>query len=264
MSVFTHADYLSTLRERLGSGDRGYQGRMATAAQVHPSYFSRVLSGRVHLSSEQAFRLARFWGLNERERAYFELLVLLARSGDADYRASLERRAKVMRDEASELENRVEARTQETGEGNVYYANWLYSALHMLLTVPELATSKALAKRLRLPVTEVELGLRQLAALELVREVADGKWAVTENNVLLGRSNWMARLQHSNWRIRALERLGRAVDGDVNYTGVHSLSARDLERLRRRLKDFFVEIDALVRPSKEETVAVFCADLFEL
>lgn len=263
MSIFEHASYIDVLREYLQIGDRGYQNRLAKAAQVHPSYFSRVLSEKVHLSPEQGFRLAQFWGLTEQERDYFENLILMARAGDPGYRAQLERRVKTARADALELQNRLSATPQETGEGNIYYVHWLYSALHILLTVPGFQSASALAKRLLLPVGVVEAHLRQLAELGLVR-LKGTHWEVTDKNVILSRANWMARLQHSNWRVKNLERLGGSFPNDISYTGIHSLSRADLEKLRARLREFFVETDALVRPSREETVAVFCADLYEL
>lgn len=263
MSVYEHPNYTDILRERLQSGDRGYQNRLAKAAQVHPSYLSRVLSGKVHLNPEQGFRLAQFWGLTEQERDYFETLILLARAGDPGYRAQLEQRAKAAREEALELQNRLSATPQETGEGNLYYVHWLYSALHILLTIPSLQTASALAKRLLLPMALVEAHLRQLEDLGLVRPKG-GQWETTDKNVILSRNNWMARLQHSNWRVKNLERLGRSAPEDISYTGVHSLSKADLEKLRARLREFFVETDSLIRPSREETVAIFCADLYEL
>ncbi len=91
-NVFEAQTYIDVIRQSLKDNEavRGFQSRLSEAAGCTTSYFSRVLCGRYHLNLEQAFALCQFWKLDEKETAYFLLLVLRARSSSPGLKAQIE------------------------------------------------------------------------------------------------------------------------------------------------------------------------------
>lgn len=242
---------------------RGLQTRLALALEIHASYLTRVMNEEAHLTLDQAFLLAQFQNLNASERDYLILLVSKDRASKKDYRAYLENQLDDFRRRAENLTERLSAAEIHPFTENVYYSCWLHSAVHLLLTIPQLQTAGAIASKLRLDVAAVEESLHVLKKLELVHH-AGGRWKPTKNNVHLDKNSWMASLQHRNWRTKVLEQLQLQPNQGVHYTGVHTMSHEDLSWFKKRLQDLFLELAQKVRPSKEETAAVTCIDLLEL
>jgi len=145
-----------------------------------------------------------------------------------------------------------------------YYLSWLYSAIHMLSTLKQPLTLNQISQRLGLPLPTVASATDVLSQMNLVEITKSGIVRSLQNNIHLSNEHWTASLQHQNWRRYAIERASFPGDEDVRYTGVHSLSKQDLEKLRRQIREFLIRTDRLVRPSEEETVCVLCLDLLEI
>ena len=243
--------------------ERGYKTRLAKAATVHPSYVTRIAQGQASITPDQAAALASFWGLRTSEKEYFLWLVLRGRSGDESMVALADERIRQLKKAHDELGSSLPAEKVDPLAENKYYMSWVYSAVHLLSALPG-QTAAQVARRLALPEPVVTAAAGFLDRIGLVK-IRGGKLLKTERqNVHLSNESWMASLQHRNWRVASADRIGRPADGDMRYTGVHSLSKPDLEELRRHFREFLLRTDRLVRPSKDETVCVLCMDLFEL
>lgn len=92
-SIFGADSYIEVIRTSLKDNEsiRGFQSRLSEAAGCTTSYFSRVLCGRYHLNLEQAFSLCQFWKLDQKETAYFLLLVVRARAASPGLKAQIEK-----------------------------------------------------------------------------------------------------------------------------------------------------------------------------
>jgi uncharacterized protein (TIGR02147 family) len=245
-------DILSTHKS-----DRGYRTKLARAARVHPSYITRIVDGNARITPDQGAALADFWGLIADEKEFFHWLIVKGRAGDPALKSLADRRLRDLREQNRELGRSLPA------EENAYYMNWIYSAIHILGTVPGMTVQQA-QRRLGIPAPVALAAARTLRDLRMISLGKDGSIRHLKANVHLSNQGWMASMQHRNWRVASMERMGRPGAPDVRYTGVHSLSKRDLEKLRRQIQEFLVQTDKLVRPSAEETACVLCLDLFEL
>ena len=266
MTVFgfkTYEAYLKHVIDKNETG-RGYKSRLAEAAGVHPSYVTRLLDGTSSLTPDQAAGLCEFWHFDFAEREYFTWLVLKGRAGSAHLREIANARLEKLKEENDELARELPAEQMEVADTNEYYLNWNYSAIHVLATLKKTQTVRGLAERLGLPLEAVKASVSLLSKMGLIEVKAGGVVTTGRKNVHLSNQNWMAPLQHRNWRIAATERIGRAKSEDLNYTGVHSLSEKDLAELRSRIREFLVQTDRLIRPSPEETACVLAIDLFEI
>ncbi|RYZ76103.1 MAG: DUF4423 domain-containing protein, partial [Proteobacteria bacterium] len=191
-------------------------------------------------------------------------LVLKGRAADPAIRKMADEKLKKLKQSNEDLGSSLPAEKIRPADDSEYYLNWIYSAVHMLLTLQKDQSILQISQRLGVSDVVVKSVLQGLQKMGLAAPKNSNTYRATKKNIHLGNRNWMASLQHRNWRIASTERIGRPGSEDLRYTGVHSLSKKDLDRLRDQLREFFVNTDKLVRPSAEETVAVLCVDLFEL
>lgn len=259
----SYEEFFKTVLE-VHKNDRGYKSQLAKAIQVHPSYITRILSGTASITPDQASALADFWNLGTDETEYFIWLVLKGRAGDPALKKLAEQKLKSIKKDNDQLGKALSAEKIEINQDGEYYLSWIYSAIHMLLTLPKEQTIPLIAQRLCIPESVAQSAVLTLEKIGLIEFEKNGKMKATKKNIHLSNQSWMAALQHKNWRIAASERIGRPGLDDVHYSGVHSISKKDLEKLRRQIREFLIQVDETVRPSPEETVCVMCLDLFEI
>src|SRR5262249_7417410 len=140
-----------------------------------------------------------------------------------------------------------------------YYSAWYYSAVHVLLTIPEMQSETAVAEKLSLPLPEVRRILSTLEALGLVTR-SKSRWMPTKNNVQLSTDSGMAAIHHVNWRTKITDRIQFRNPEDLHYTGLHTLSRADFKKIKAQLLEALVAVDKTVRPSKEEDLCSLMID----
>lgn len=267
MDVYAHETWESLFAEAIvkNGEDRGYKTKLAQAAKVHPSYISRMLDGAATVSPDQAAALGDFWGLSAEEKKYLIWLVVKAKAGTPELKRIADEHLADCRREHEELGNHLEAEKFSADDHTEYYLDWIYSAVHMLGTLREPLNAEQIARRLGVKEMHAKRAVALLVRMGLVELGARGKVISTKKNIHLSNRGWIANLQHRNWRLACAERFGGEGEEDhVHYTGVHSLSKDDFQRLKRQIREFLVQTDRLIRPSAEETACVLCLDLVEL
>ncbi len=265
MSAFDFSNYEKFIKDviQTHSEERGYKTKLANAAKVHPSFITRILDGSSHITPDQAAALAEFWGLQNDEREYFIWLVIKARAADRALIQMADKKLSELKLANEDLSRALPAEKASTSLETEYYMSWIYSAIHMFATLPNITLEK-LSRRLYLPFSYIKSTTLTLEKLGLVEILKDGTIRATKSNIHLSSQRKMANTQHKNWRIASAERISYASEDDFRYTAVHSLSKKDLEKLKRKIREFLLETDKIIRPSPEEIVCVLCMDLFEL
>lgn len=263
--IFEFTDYKLYVRARIeAEGERSWGAirRLAEAAGCQRSYLSQVLRGSAQLTPDQAYGLARHWGLDELGSEYFLALVERDRAASRAFREHLEARLSALRRRGASLSQRVRhAEAPPTAEHELYYATWRPIAVHLATSVPALQRPRAIAEHLRLPLPEVERTLAALAAMGRVsREGAS--WRHAGGSLHLAQTSPLLPTHLTHWRLRAAESAGAGTDDKVHYTTLHSLSARAFARLRSLLRDFVESSHAVAGPSDPELVACVNLDLF--
>ena len=261
MNVFSYKNYLEILQESLKSNQetRGFHGQLAKAADMHPSYLSRILHGSIHLTPDQAAGLCEFWKLNHDESQYFLTLVNWERAGSPLLKKRLAAELKNIKAQHEDLGAQLPAEKIDNLKENLYYSAWYFSAVHVLLTIPEFQTEVAIAGKLNLPMLQVRKILESLEQWQLVQKVKN-KWEPTKNNVHLANHSWMSGFHHTNWRTKMCDKIQFQNPEDLHYTGVHSLSRNDFKKIKDLLTDALVNVDKTVRPSKEEELCCLVID----
>jgi uncharacterized protein (TIGR02147 family) len=263
--LFLFRDYKAYLLEVLKKSPNrghGFRSRLAEAAKCRLSYISQVLHKHAHLSLEQAEAINLLLGHNSAESDYFLLLIQLARAGTPALRSRLEHQAQEAQEKNKQLKNRVAySKTISPEEQQLYYSSWIYSAVHILVTVPEYRDREALARRLQVPIEKVHSVVRALVGMQLLHE-KEGKLTPAENRIFLPADSPLVKNHHANWRLRALELVDPANKQDLHITSVVSISEEDGKLIREKLLAAFASVNQIVRPSKEEELFTICLDFF--
>ena len=105
----------------------------------------------------------------------------------------------------------------------LYYSSWVYSAIHILMTIPEFNSVKKIAEALRIRFSEAEVGLKILEGIRVVRAKGE-KWMLEKNHIFISNKNALAQYYHSSWSDRLNSSLSVVNPEHVRYTGIHSIS----------------------------------------
>lgn len=264
--LFSTKNYRTFIRKMIESqeGKRGYKKRLADCAGCQAAYLSQVLAEKAELTPEQAERLCQFWALSQLESEYFFQLVNLARAGTASLRERISLRLLEVKSEWQNKNSSFEkASVSEPDSAALYYCHWLHSAIHVLVTVPALATAAALAKHLQQSESVVKEALEDLRRIGLVVET-EGRWRTTQGQIHAAQKDFFAELHHKNWRLKALEPRKGGKKIGIRYTSVHTISEADFLKLRDLLDEAIRNSRKLIEPSPEETGACLVIDYFPL
>ena len=266
MSLFELMDYRTYLREKINENGktRGYQARLSEAAGVHGSYISRVINSHVHLTSDQAANLAEFWRLDSEETDYFLDLVLLERSTSAALKTRIQQRLAKVRRGRENLARRFSGAHAISSENRgVYYSAWYFSAVHILLTIPEFRTVPKIAARLFLAPDLVKQVLETLEKMGLV-QASGASWRTLQTDVHIAEQKMWARIHHSHWRQKSALKVQEMDPNAVHYSGVHTLSKSDAQKLKNEVIQFLENSRKLIGPSPEEKLVFLGCDFFEI
>lgn len=265
-SIFEFRDYKSLLREYAGpkSSKRGRKSALARAIGCQATYISQVLHGKAQLSLEQAERLCEFFGFNNEERQFLLTLVQMERAGTPSLRNHFKKEMNELLERRMILTKRLGPKTLITEEGRSrYYSSWIYSAVHIALTIPELQSREALTDFFQLPIRRINEVLDFLCSIGLAEPLGAG-FRAGISQVRLGNDSHHIIKHHSNWRTQALHSLERERPTDLHYSAVVSLSHSDVLKIKNILLEALATTQAIVQAADEETLCGVVVDFFSL
>jgi uncharacterized protein (TIGR02147 family) len=266
MSVFQFDSYREflALKVRENKLIRGYKAKLAEAANCHRSAIPQVTSGAVNLTLDQASGLCQFWGLSDSETDFFIELVNLERAGTPAFRSIVKRRLKKLKAEKGELKERFPtAQALSQDWQSLYYSNWHWVAIHVLISIPGFRQPGRIAERLHLPLTLVQQSLEKMAQMGIVT-LKGSEWTVKEHDLFLPRDSHMTITNHFNWRQRAILNIQSFDKESIHYTNVHALKKSDIERFKDVVLECIDRTKAIVQPSPEEEMICFSCDVFKV
>lgn len=267
IDIFEFGNYKSYIRSWIKAqprGGRGIRSRLASRMKCHTAYITQVLNYDSHLSMEQAEDFNYFSGHNREQAEYFLLLVQLARAGSPLLKDRISLQIEDFRNRHLLLRNRVKVDpVLSQGDQQIYYSSWVYAAVHILVTIGGYNTRGRIGSRLNIPESRTRLVLDFLVAKGLLVENA-GIYSVGKTHIFLGSDSPYITQHHTNWRIKAIESLGRVESRDLHLSTVLSLSRSDVSRVKEMLIQSIQEVRKLARESKEEELHCFSLDFFEI
>lgn len=271
VDIFSYSNYKSYLITRLNDqsrgGGRGSRAKLSRSLNCHTSFTAQVLRGDCHFSLDAAETINGFLKHNETESEYFILLVQRERAGSESLKSRLKRRLDMLSHENLLLRNRLEGSLPlKDTQQDTYYSSWIYAAMHTLVSIPEYQTVEKIASRLGLHSTVVRRVLDFLRSCSLV-SFDEQYWKTGTKRIHLGSDSPHISKHHMNWRLKAIQSIdcsGVMGERNLHYSSVISVSFADTRRIQEILIRAIQKIKLLVRNSREEKLASFCVDFFEL
>ncbi len=264
-TVYNYSDYRSFLRADINArSERGVITKMAEAVQCQRSHLSRVLSDQLHLTTDQAFRITRFLHLTDEDSIYFMKLVEYERSGDLEYRSHLKRELKQLKTVQEDFAKRLKEPSIADSElERIYYSSWHWSAIHIIVSIPQYQTVEAISKRLNFSHDYIELCLQRLENFGLVNKIKN-RWQIAGAGIHLSKSSPLNSVNHFSWRSKAVLDSQQPQGDGVHYTVVQSISRADFDKIKNMLISTIDEYVKIARPSKEEELICFTCDFFKV
>lgn len=264
MDLFTSSDYKAYLSKLVEGSSWGTISRLADAAGCQRSYFSKVLKGSIHLTTDHASGLCDYLKFSNEEADYFMALVELGRAATPAYRRRIHSKLKMLRDEHENLTMRLKRPAARLGEKEMlYYSAWYYSAIHILVSIPEFQSVEAIAKRLELNTSITLAALELLNSFGFVKQKGKA-WIYAGSELHIPNDSPLVQLHHSNWRQRAVTDAQTIQSGSVHFTAVHSVSKEVAETIKTAALEFIENAVRTAGPSASEEMICLTVDCFKV
>lgn len=259
-----YKDYLKDLEAERSSVQKGFRSRLAEVLTCQNAYISQVLNGHAHFSLEQGLIVSQFLKHNELEGRYFLLLIEHERAGTKELKKYFQNDLQLLREKFLNIKSRLDvSRTLDLENQSIYYSNWIYATIHILVTIPEYRDLTKLISAVPASADIIKNAVLFLIAAGLLIE-KKGLLCPGPAQLHLDKSSPHIRQHHTNWRLSAIQSLTRINETDIHYSTVSSLSIKDVEILKSRLIKVISDYVKTVQDSKEETLYNFNLDFYSL
>lgn len=265
ISIYRYLDYKLWLADRLNEEGHGIITRLAKAMECQRSYFSQVLTGHVHLTPDQGFKLGQSLLINEHEKKYLSLMVDYARAHNKDYRSHLKQEMENLAHQARRLEKAVGREKQlDEASANYYYSAWYCSALHIATSLEGQWTAQDLAQLINLEPTVVISCLNEFVKYDLV-EKKGTFYKFKNGGHHLPRESPLLPHFHSMWRTKAITHFTEQKQRPgLHITVVQSISKKDFESFQDELRDLIQKFSKMAEPSRSEVVINLNIDYYKV
>jgi uncharacterized protein (TIGR02147 family) len=261
--IYDHSHYKLYKKAWIATRPHNGHGDKRKIVQIlgcNSAYVSQVLERDAHFSLEQLALLSGHMDHNELERTYFLLLVQWERAGNKILREHWRQQLDAILAQRLSLQHRLSHREELSTEGlAIYYSSWHYSAVHVLLLVPQFRTREALVARFQLPLKKVSEILDFLVAHRLATQER-GQFHYGPVQVFVPENSPLAAKGHINWRLKAMASLDQQKKEDLHYTSVATVNHVDIAKIRAVLLRAVQDIRAIVKESTNED-SLICYDL---
>lgn len=268
MSPFDFNDYKEFLRNIIESSQqRGLTSRLADAAHCQRPYLSKVLQidSNVHLLRDHIFGISEYLGLNQKEENFLLLLLEKDRATQFKYRQAVENQIKEIQTQYFKVENQIKRESvdiQHTDLNVHYYSYWLYPALHIATSIPELQTLEALSQRFYFPQLVILQYLEQLEKMKLIKNEKN-RWIWISGDIHLTGDSFWSTQNHTIWRQNAIQNIAQKNKDSVHFSIVQSLSKSDFQVLRMKMIELIKSFESIASPSKPEELITFLLDFYK-
>lgn len=264
--IFQYAEYRAVMAYFVDKHKsiRGYRTKMASAINCSSAYLSQVMNSHVQLSQDQGLLLANFWSLAKLETDFFLALIGQERAGTPELKAYIGEKIERLREKHTNVGHYVaQQNTLSLELAAEYYSSWLYQAIHVAISVPQIDSLAKLVARFGCDRDRVSAVLHRLMTMGLIEEDPSGGWRATQLHTHVDRDSPNFANQHKNWRLKSCEDSVINSSDSVLYTGVYSLSQKTAEIMRNLLLDTISKAHDEVVGSAEEEVFTLQIDWYK-
>lgn len=266
IDIYNYNDYQSFLEAICDSkGKRsGFKTKMAKAVQVQSAYLSRVLNKKVNLNLEQGFRLSKFLGLGEKERAFLFLLIEKERAGTAELQDYFLHQIEEEAKKHNQIESRIKYVDELTSESKAqYYSNWYYLTIHLMAEMDSIKNAEDIAKRLNLNLETVNEVLSFLSKYSLISFDGDIINS-TDISVHLSGDSPLITQHHRNWRLKALQEVSKTTEDHLHFSAATTINYETYSKIRKLVLKTIEDSVELLQQSPIEDLYVFNIDWYKM
>ncbi len=250
-NVETASTFLKAIFETKVQNNKNFSLRaFARDIGLSPGGLSQIFSGKKRLSVDRADDISKRLKLNANEAEVFLTLVERGSTSSDSRRADLSEKISILRGDNAAL--------NLTLDQFRLLSSWYGFAILELITVCDPTLSnKAIAKRLNISATEVELTLERLLRLELI-EPGKGKqrFVRTRDNFLFSTEVPVEALQRYYKDVNILIEKAVMTQGKKERASggqVIAFDPKQLEEVRKRINAFLDDLNAFAEKGKNRT-----------
>lgn len=266
LNLFEFSDYRLYLKTWLEEAKRSKTfnlTRLAEVAQVHPTFLSHVLVGSKHLSLEQAALISRHISHTHLEREYFFILIQLDKAGSKIVRDYWLEKKRLLESEKNKLSRRFDVHHELTDEHRItFYSSWIYVAVWASTGIEDGQTLTQIAARFRLTRSKAEEIMNFLVQTGVCFE-SKGKFKMGKVHVHVGSESPFVVKHHSNWRMKAIQRMDFREDSELFFTAPMSISKKDFSAIREKLNAAIKQVVDIAKLSSPEDLFCLNIDFFQ-
>jgi uncharacterized protein (TIGR02147 family) len=262
VNLFQYDSYKEYLSKEVLSSTKISQLILAKYCGCQPSYLSRVLGGKAHLTHDQAISLCEKLRLDLAETEFFLILMDYEKVGTSIGRKFFKNKIDKIRNERSALSRRFNEDSLTDNEMQaLYYSSWYFSAIHILACCDTVKSSDEISSRLNLPKQIVDRCLNQLEEIGLIKSNKNG-WENSKKFIHLPHASHYETMNHSNWRQKAILNSQLYAEDSIHYSSVQSISRDDLKQFKNLVFKFLEDSRSLVKKSGKEDIICINCDFF--
>ncbi len=266
MNIFNFNDYKEIIREKIKENKhlKAYKTNLAMLAGCQKSFFSQVLSTHIHFTPDHAARLTEIWHFNESEADYFILLLMQARAGNSSLKNYLQKKIDKLIQLQGQPSERLYWPSLDSPSSQLqYYSSWYWSAIHILVSVPEMTSANEIASHLKLPMEIVLQALQWLEEKKLIVKKNTG-WSVTDTFIHLNSRSPMNETHQSNWLHKAIADLQKQNSDSLHYSSVFTIDEATFQNLKRTLVDSIEKMTPQILASPSKKLVCLSTHLFPI
>lgn len=265
-SVFEVKNHFEYISEQLEArrNVRGIKTQFSEFLRIKPAFLSQVLSEKYSLSLEQADLANQFFDHSAEEADFFILMVSRDRAGSVSLKKHYDQQInQILKKRLLVIERLGRKGDLSEETKGTYYSSWLYAAIHILTTIPEYRTRKALAEKTRMSMEALDKALQFLMTHNLIHKEGD-HYLPTHSWIRVDKESPHIVKHHSNWRLQAINNLEKQTDQDLHYSGVFSMDVKTALHFKDKFLELLKAESKKIEASKEEELFIINMDLFNL
>lgn len=266
LNLFEFTDYRKFFLSFIKSQEKthGFKSVVAEKCGVQLAYLSNVLNEKSDLNIEQAYQFCQGLRFSENETQYFILLVQYARAGNGSLKKFFLNQIQDFKHRQQKISARLEGDSKVISDEfkNLFYSSWIYAAVQVALTLPELKTPQHLAQHFKCGVDHMTEILNELEVMGLVRKNL-GVYETTQW-IKLGQDSKNLIKHHTNWRLQAIQEIDKNFRENLHFSACYSLSQQDALDIQETLSQKIKSISQKVRTSNEEVLYAFVLDFWKV
>ncbi|MES2768956.1 MAG: TIGR02147 family protein [Bdellovibrionota bacterium] len=267
IDVINYKKYKKYLADKVDHDSKltkGLRLKLCDHIGCQPSYLSQVLNGNPQFTLEQAHLINSFFMHNKLEAKYFLLLVQMERAGTKNLKDFFSEQIEEILESRFDLKKRLKETDEIPDEArHRYYSTWYYSAIHIILAIPEFQDIDSIAKRFNLPPQIVKDAIQFLDETGLIKS-EKGVYVLTNKTIHLERNSVFIHQHHINWRSQALQSAEKNLPTDMHYSNTCSIARKDFPKIKEIFLKAIEDARTVIRPSKDEELYAITLDVFNV